>query len=310
MLAQLPPHWDLLPGGNFTAAPDTTSAAQFGAQLVENSARGAPQAGEKMKLLVEHLILEAGWEDLKDIRKAVTDKDMADAVRLTGVGQGYANQFLKYLGLGDAQPWLPKKPTGQAHTEQAAANCTTNDRPMKYQEIDDQHDTKLTNEAARSIRVPDSAFDDVFGAGVCLAFPYMHVLERTRLTQVVNTYMTYILITLGRTAIGGELLNALAADFKSKFPHLGLWGKSVRTHRRVLINGWRNRRSPPSATSYKGLTVSKADMENSAIAQQVTAAGFGLRVSDTQKSFNRTAMVAVTAVLQVGSRPPCPVATA
>lgn len=302
--------WELRPGDNGpeTAAPDATSARRFVDELVKYTGHGNEAAGVKMKTLAMHLLNEQGWENVRDIRESLTATMLSTAMAQLEVGAGYAKQFQKYLG-GPDGPWEAKKPKSLKNERESEP--TRQAKAMKFDEIAETSSGAgaVGAEVLQCLVVPPDVFDGVFGENIHVEFPYQHALKRAKQTEVVNRYVMYTIFQLGYVAVGGVLLQALARDFKSKFPLLCMWGGKARDHVGVLQRGFRNRRSAKEGT-YKGLKISKSDMDSSSeFAQNLVQAGFPLDVVETGDalfSVNRKIEVAATMVDEVDAPPLTP----
>ena len=281
--------WELVPGEQgfpVVAAPGTTTAVHFVQQLQANSALAGPEAGEMMRKLTHRILTLQGWESVDDIREGVTEVMLTAAAVYCEVGAGYPKQFLRHLGTPEG-PYTAKKPRVD-DTRTVRDELNKGYKPMKFLAVMDANPTKLTNVIASSIVVPDGVFDGAFGLGHAIMLPHNHMLNRGQITEVVNRYVIWVLLELNVIAPTSTLLATLAADFQTKFPNIGKWGSSARTHIGVLRRGWRNRRSPPGGDknqSYKGLTISADDMANSKFTREVAAAGFGVKVAPEKRSY-------------------------
>ena len=291
--------WALVPGDNgpTTAAPGTTRAVHFVKQLVENAAQAGTQPGLKMQALAMHLLEEQGWETVEDIRNSLTEPMLTAAIAQLDVGAGYAKQFQKYLGAPDS-PWVAKKPEHQKRKEEWEP--TKPGKEMKFAGLADANPVELTPEVVQGLVVPDTVFKGVFGENILVVLPHGHVLTRLQCTEVVNRYVMFVVTTLHKVEASGALLAALTRDFKSKFPFVGSWGGKPKSHVKVLRNGFRNRRNPPTEESYKGLKMSEADMEDSQYAQALADAGFPLKVGETDTSYSAAKVLEVNECRVVG----------
>lgn len=287
-MAIVPTAWELVPGEQgfpMVVAPGTTTAVHFVQQLQANSALAGPEAGEMMRKLTHRVLTLQGWESVDDIREGVTEAMLTAAAVYCEVGAGYPKQFLRHLGTPEG-PYTAKKP--RVDDTRKVDELNTGYKPMKYAAVMDANPTKLTNVIAATIVVPDGLFDGAFGLGHAILLPHNHMLTRGQITEVVNRYVIWVLLVLNVIAPTSTLLATLAADFQTKFPNIGKWGASARTHIGVLRRGWRNRRSPPGGDknqSYKGLTISADDMANSKFTREVAAAGFGVKVAPEKRSY-------------------------
>ena len=294
--------WELVPGEQgfpVVAAPGTTTAVHFVQQLQANSALAGPEAGEMMRKLTHRILTLQGWESVDDIREGVTEVMLTAAAVYCEVGAGYPKQFLRHLGTPEG-PFTAKKPRVD-DTRTVRDELNKGYKPMKFLAVMDANPTKLTNVIASSIVVPDGVFDGAFGLGHAIMLPHNHMLNRGQITEVVNRYVIWVLLELNVIAPTSTLLATLAHDFQTKFPNIGKWGESARTHLGVLRRGWRNRRAPPGGDknqSYKGLTISADDMANSKFAREVAAAGFGVKVAPEKRSY---LSMAVPATLLMGA---------